>query len=85
MRMMPRCEDERQEQRKAARLALDTSAHASLEYQKILQQCSSPVGSPPELHIHKENWNDLSLMYLCPRLEGQQHPKCVSGMCHAYD
>ena len=46
MRIMPRDETERLEQRKAARLALDTSAHASLEYQKILKQCSSPV-SPP--------------------------------------
>lgn len=43
MRMMPRDETERGEQRKAARLALDTSAHASLEYQKILQQCATPV------------------------------------------
>ena len=46
MRMMPRDESERGEQRKAARLALDTSAHASLEYQKILQQCASPVSAP---------------------------------------
>ena len=45
MRIMPRDETERLEQRKAARLALDTSAHASLEYQKILKQCSSPVSS----------------------------------------
>lgn len=48
IRTMPRCEDEREEQRKAARLSLDTSAHASLEYHKILQQCnSSPVTPPP--------------------------------------
>ena len=47
---MPRCEDEREEQRKAARLSLDTSAHASLEYHKILQQCSSsPVSLSPNL------------------------------------
>lgn len=43
MRIMPRDDNEREEQRKAARLALDTSAHASLEYQKILKQCASPV------------------------------------------
>ena len=50
IRTMPRCEDEREEQRKAARLSLDTSAHASLEYHKILQQCSSsPVYLPPNL------------------------------------
>ena len=48
IRTMPRCEDEREEQRKAARLSLDTSAHASLEYHKILQQCSSsPVTLSP--------------------------------------
>ena len=43
LRYMPRCEDEREEQRKVARLALDTSPHASPDFQKLLRQFSSPV------------------------------------------
>lgn len=54
MRIMPRDETERQEQRKAARLALDTSHHASLEYQKILQQCASPVSHLSCLSLYEK-------------------------------
>ena len=60
MRIMPRDETERLEQRKAARLALDTSAHASLEYQKILKQCSSPV-RPPAKTLKKRDGGLLVL------------------------
>lgn len=43
LRYMPKCAAEREEQRKAARLALDTSTRGTPEYQNFLKQCSSPV------------------------------------------
>lgn len=49
LRAIPRCEEERMEQRKAARLALDTSTRGTVEYRNFLQQCLSPVSTQPLL------------------------------------
>ena len=43
LRYVGRDEEERCEQRKAARLALDTSAHAGSDFRRFVRQLSSPV------------------------------------------
>ena len=40
LRCVGRTPEERKEQRKAARLSLDTSAHAGSEYRRFVRECS---------------------------------------------
>lgn len=41
LRYVGRTPEERKEQRKAARLSLDTSAHAGSEYRRFVRECSA--------------------------------------------
>lgn len=41
LRYVGRTPEERKEQRKAARLSLDTSAHAGSEYRRFVHECSA--------------------------------------------
>ena len=49
VRCVGRTPEERAEQRKAARLSLDTSAHAGSEFRRFVRECSVVRGSPSSL------------------------------------
>lgn len=56
LHMHPRSEAEAGEQRKAARLALDTSTHSGGDYQRLLKKLQAEESLP-----HKVSWRQGSL------------------------